>query len=200
MSFRASDALGVILAGGLGRRLGASKATAPLSGRPMISYPLRAMEAAVGAAVVVAKADTQLPRLPGLAVWIEPPKPRHPLTGLVRALSLARGRPVVVCPCDMPLVPAWLLAELAIADSDGAPAVIAQAEGRVQPLLARYEADTLGPLTEALEALLPMTDAVATLGARPHEVSDPGLLLNVNTPEDLRLAEALLSDQPNVKS
>src|SRR5256885_1284659 len=100
----AAGPLGAVLAGGLGRRLGGSKATVALAGRPLISYPLQALRSALGAVVVVAKGDTQLPDGLEAPVWVEPEHPRHPLTGLVHALSLAGGRPVLVCACDLPLV------------------------------------------------------------------------------------------------
>src|SRR6202035_425126 len=108
----ASERVGVVLAGGLGRRLGGSKATVRLNGQPLIAYPLRAVQEALGAAVVVAKADSELPALPGVEVWTEPPEPRHPLTGIVHALGLAEGRSVLVCAGDLPLVPAELIRQL----------------------------------------------------------------------------------------
>ena len=57
--------IGVILAGGQGRRIGGSKAVVQLAGQPLITYPLEAVRTALGDVAVVAKADTQLPSLPG---------------------------------------------------------------------------------------------------------------------------------------
>jgi molybdopterin-guanine dinucleotide biosynthesis protein A len=190
----ASEPVGVVLAGGLGRRLGGSKATVRLNGQPLITYPLRAVQEALGSAVVVAKADSELPALPGIEVWMEPPEPRHPLTGIVHALGLAEGRSVLVCACDLPLVPADLIRQLAGADPGQAMVVTASYDGRLQPLLARYEPEALEPLTAALQADgTSVRDAVSAVGARPFEVSDETFLFNVNTPEDLLRAGALLS-------
>src|ERR1022692_1380995 len=119
------DPIGVILAGGAGRRIGGSKAVVELSGRPLISYPLEAMRAALGEVVIVAKPDTELPDLPRLAVWIEPAAPRHPLVGIVYALGLAEGRPVLVCAGDLPFVTPEVVDELVRAVPGDAPAVIA---------------------------------------------------------------------------
>ena len=55
------DVLGAILAGGRGTRLGRPKATALLGGRPLLEYPLIALEAAGLETVVIAKRDTVLP-------------------------------------------------------------------------------------------------------------------------------------------
>jgi molybdopterin-guanine dinucleotide biosynthesis protein A len=204
--------VGAVLAGGLGQRLGGSKATVRLNHRPLISYPLEAVWRGLGNVVVVAKADTELPPLPEVSVWVEPDEPRHPLSGLIHALSMARGRPVLVCACDMPLLTADLVRDLAAADAGGAPAVIASVEGRLQPLLGCYRPDALPGLRAALDEPGPrMTDAVARLHPRLYEVPDPRLLFNVNAPEDLLQAGALLAgmgrrgrcrakDQPNVKS
>jgi molybdopterin-guanine dinucleotide biosynthesis protein A len=182
--------------------VGGSKATVRLNGRPLISYPLGAVQEALGNAVVVAKADTDLPSLPGVEVWIEPPEPRHPLAGIVHALGSAGGRPVLVCACDLPLVQAGLVREIAAAEPEDALVVMACAEGRPQPLLACYQPRALPPLAATLAGsdAPGVLDAVAALGVRCHQVSDPTLLFNVNTPEDLLRAGALLSDQPNVKS
>jgi len=99
----------VILAGGAGTRIGGSKAVVNLNGRPLISYPLEAMWRALGQVAIVAKIDTELPSVAGVTVWIEPDEPRHPLLGVVHALGLADGRPVLVCPVDLPFVSPGLI-------------------------------------------------------------------------------------------
>jgi molybdopterin-guanine dinucleotide biosynthesis protein A len=188
------DPIGVILAGGLGRRIGGGKAMVNLRGRPLISYPLEAVWRALGSAAIVAKIDSPLPNLPGVTVWHEPDTPHHPLVGIVHALGLAEGRSVVVCGLDFPLVDAELISTIAGADARGAPAVVAAGEGRLQPLVARYEPAALAPLASALEAAddIRLTDAVAALEPRAHVVADPESLFNVNSPDDLLLADAML--------
>jgi molybdopterin-guanine dinucleotide biosynthesis protein A len=164
--------------------------------RPLISYPLEAVWQGVGQPVVVAKIDTELPALPGISVWVEPPEPSHPLTGLVHALSMAGGCPVLVCACDLPLLTPELVRDLARADARGAPAVIAWAEGRPQPLLGCYRPEALPRLAAALrDPGVRLTDAVAGLDPGRYEVRDPSLLFNVNTPDDLLQASALLAER-----
>jgi molybdopterin-guanine dinucleotide biosynthesis protein A len=204
--------LGAVLAGGQGRRLGGAKATVRLNRRPLVSYPLEAVWRGLGNVVVVAKPDTELPPLPGVEVWVEPDEPQHPLTGVVHALSMAEGRPVLICGCDLPLLEPGLVRDLARADAGGAPAVIASLEGRLEPLLGRYQSEALPGLADALrDPGVRLTDAVAALAPFRYEVPDARLLFNVNTPEDVLQASALLAgksqrgsargcDQPNVKS
>jgi molybdopterin-guanine dinucleotide biosynthesis protein A len=192
--------VGVILAGGRGRRLGGDKALASLAGQPLILRPLAAMRAVLTDVAVVAKPDTALPDLAGTPVWSEPAEPSHPLVGIVHALHLADGRAVLVCAADLPFVTPATLKALAGADAGAASAVIAAVQGVAQPLLGRYEhgcAALLEPI--AREGRAAMRDVVRALGARQFEL-DALELFNVNTPEDLRRAEARVRDQPNVKS
>jgi molybdopterin-guanine dinucleotide biosynthesis protein A len=185
----ARRALGAVLAGGAGRRLGGEKAGALLAGRPLISYPL----AALGAAGI-----EELPPL-ALPVHREPASPRHPLTGIVAALRASAAtapspRPLIAIACDLPFVAPELLTALAATPE---PLVVTALDGRPQPLLARYDTSLLAELEAALEAEEPLTRTVERL--RPRTVDsaelarfgDPArLLFNVNDAEDLRRAEA----------
>src|SRR3954447_14869992 len=124
--------IGVLLAGGQGRRIGGDKAVVELEGRALILYPLEALHEVCEQVVVVAKRDTMLPPLAGLAdLWIEPDEPRHPLTGVEHALRLAAGRPVLVLAVDLPLVDGATLTAIAHADPQGAAAVAASVHGRL---------------------------------------------------------------------
>lgn len=190
------DPIGVILAGGIGRRIGGSKAMVKLRRRPLIAYPLEALTIALDDVAIIAKPDTELPSLPGATVWIEPETPRHPLVGITHALALAGGRPVVICAADMPFVTPALIDRLAHADPGAAPAVIAAHEGASQPLLGCYQpqaAELLG--RAAAGADLPLREVVAAIRPRLMEVEDPDLLFNINAPEDLLQAAGMLDNR-----
>jgi len=198
-----------VLAGGLGRRIGGAKAGVHLHRRALISYPLEAVWRALGNVTIVTKIDSELPSLPGVAVWVEPQEPRHPLTGIVHALVMSEGRPVLVCAADMPLVTPELISAIARADPVGAPAVVASTGGELQPLLGCYQPEALEPLTAAnAGGAVALRDAVAALGPSRYEVEDPDELFNVNSPTDLLQAAAMLDRRaararrayPNVKS
>jgi molybdopterin-guanine dinucleotide biosynthesis protein A len=192
--------IGAVLAGGAGRRIGGSKAMVELRGRPLICYPLAVVRQVLTDVVVVAKPSTELPSMPGVTVWLEPEEPSHPLIGILHALSLADGRPILVCAGDLPFVTPDALERLIAADPGDAPAVIATAGGRTQPLLGCYQPVALERLSPPGQprAEAPLRDTVARAGARTLEV-DPDVLFNVNYPEDLLRAAAML-DYPNVKS
>jgi molybdopterin-guanine dinucleotide biosynthesis protein A len=192
------EPMGAVLAGGAGRRIGGGKAGVQLGGRPLIHYPLAAMRQVVRDVTIVAKPDTRLPSpdvLGDVRVLYEPPAPRHPLVGIVHALQTARGRAVLVCAADMPFVTAAALAELAWSDPCGAPAVIATGVGGAQPLLGCYRPEAAPLLAAAArEATAPLRRAVAAIGPRLVALSgDEDLLFNVNSPEDLLRAEAIVA-------
>ena len=188
---RAQETIGAILAGGSGRRMGGAKATVHLQGRPLISYAIEAVWRGLGSVVIVAKADTELPSLPGVTVWVEPDEQSHPLVGLRYALEMADGRPVVVCAADLPFVTPRLIRELAVG-ARRAPAVIAACGEQIQPLLGWYHPRALETLRSVdLESGAPVREVVSAMGPRLLEV-DPELLFNVNHPSDLLQASAMI--------
>ena len=173
-----------VLAGGRGRRMGEPKALAELGGAPLIARPLAAAAAAGLEAVIVAKDDTSLPEV-GVPVWREPAEPVHPLLGIVTALERA-GRPVVAVACDMPFVPAALLARLA-----AGPEAAVTVDGRLEPFPARYEPAALPRLRAALEAGASVRATLAALDPATF-VCDGALVASVNTPDELAAAEQAL--------
>lgn len=193
MTRRRREPIGVILAGGAGRRLGGSKATVELRGRPLICYPLDALKADLRDVAIIAKANTELPSLPGVTVWIEPDLPLHPLVGIVHALALADGRAVLVCAADLPFVTPELVSRIAHTDPRGAPAVVPTCRGAMQPLLALYEPGAASLLARAgLDRDLPLRGEVAAIAPHLVEIDDPDAFFNVNAPEDLLRAAAMI--------
>ena len=70
---RVPPVIGVVLAGGSGRRLGrGSKAAVVLAGRPLVSYPVSALGEEGDRIAMVSKRSTALPELSGVERWDEP--------------------------------------------------------------------------------------------------------------------------------
>jgi molybdenum cofactor guanylyltransferase len=189
--------IGALLAGGSGRRLGApSKPAVELAGRPLISYPASALAAVCSPVAVVCKRSTSLPELPGVERWDEPDEPRHPLAGIVHALETAGG-PVLVCAADMPFVTADACRSLLQA-GQGSEAVVATAEGALQPVFGLYAQSSLDAL-RAAPADAPLTATVEALD--PVRVALPAALVrSVNTPADLAEAQELLAQRQSGES
>lgn len=183
-----------ILAGGLGSRLGGAKATVELAGRPLIAYPIESALEAGLAPVVVSKRSSGLEAV-GAELLLEPETPRHPLLGIATALAAA-AEPIVVCPCDAPLLPPALLGLLATLPD---PLVVIDGGRGPEPLIGRYTPGIEPELRAAATRGEASAATVARLGARvvgPRELErfgNPSLLaLNVNDREQLAAAAAAL--------
>jgi molybdopterin-guanine dinucleotide biosynthesis protein A len=183
---RAVDVTAAILAGGRGTRIGGDKATVELAGRPLISYPIAAAQAAGLDVVVVAKRTTKLPPLE-VPVLLEPDAPVHPLLGVITALNKLPA--VVALPCDMPFVDPADLAALAALDANVATL------SQDQPFPALYRRPALPQMRSAVEAgaSVRSTQAQSRLAPAASTARHPATMTAVNTPEDLATAEALLS-------
>ncbi len=186
--------IGALLAGGAGNRMGdRPKVAVALAGRPLAARPLEVLASVCGTVAVVCKADTDLAALPhGIERWDEPAEPRHPLAGIAYAVERARGE-VLVCAADMPFVDAAVcrsLIEVAKQEPD-ARAVVAEAGGRLEPLLAVYRPAALTALRAASD------DARATVvaeGLSPVRLPvRADAVRSVNTPEELAAANAELA-------
>ncbi|MBS7539807.1 molybdenum cofactor guanylyltransferase MobA [Ancylobacter lacus] len=193
---------GVILAGGLSRRFGGGDKTVhQLGGRPILRRVIDRLSP--GCAPLLLNANGDASRFGvGLAV-VPDALPGHPgpLAGLLAAMDhLAVDSPdlewLLSAPGDAPFLPPDLLTRL-LAEKDDAPAACAASGGRLHPVVGLWHV-SLRPL---LRRLLVEEDerragrfaaaAGATRVAWEAQPYDP--FLNINTPEDLASAEAVLA-------
>lgn len=184
--------MGVVLAGGQGRRLGGAKGSVELCGRPLAAWVAEALGEVVCEVVVAVKERAPAPLVSGVALWREPEEPVHPLAGVAWALSRAEGRDVLVCAVDLPFCGDAVRAVAGVAAaraSLGASVVVAEG----QPLLGVYRTTVAAELAAAVAAGRPARAVVASLGAVVVAVPEPErTLFNINTPEDLTRAETMM--------
>jgi molybdopterin-guanine dinucleotide biosynthesis protein A len=185
----------VILAGGPGTRIGGNKASVALNGEPLLHHTLRALRQVLTDIAIIAKPQTVLPPLEGVMVWVEPDEPTHPMLGVGEALALAGGRPVLVCPLDMPFLSPHLLGRLAATDGERCVAVMASARGIARPLVACYMPEAGELVCEAARGQLPLEAVVSALEPKLVAVDDELELFDVNTPDDLLQAAAMRDAQ-----
>ena len=188
---------GVILAGGNARRMGgADKALLPLGGRPLIAHVLDRLEPQVERVLISANGDAA--RFQGFGCRVLPDAaPQGPLSGILAALTAAAGMGathVVSTPCDTPFLPGDLVPQLMLA-AEGTPSGLALAADPTGD----HPATAIWPvgLVPALAAFLAEGEAKVTRFTAAHQAArarfpDPRAFLNLNTPEDLAAAEALL--------
>jgi molybdenum cofactor guanylyltransferase len=184
--------MGAVLAGGSGSRMGRPKADVELRGRPLISYPLAALEQAGIEAIVVAKRSTPLPEL-SVPVWHERDEPAHPA-----ALQRSASDTVLVVACDMPFLTADLLSYMSsLPDAIAVPYL----DGLYQPLLGRYPRVIAPSFAYVLGKDLSLQQIVSDLGPLKLDEEQLGgfgelerLFFNVNTPDDLEKAERWMEE------
>jgi molybdenum cofactor guanylyltransferase len=188
---------GVVLAGGLGRRMGGDdKGLVMLAGQPMVAHVLAALRPQVGQLLV--NANRNLERYAGfghpvIADAIE--GYQGPLAGVLTALQHCATEFLVTAPCDAPLVAPDLVARLhAALDGVGADLAVASDGTRQQPVFLLLRAS----LAPALEAYLGgggrKIDAwFGQLRVAEADFSDePDTFVNVNDPGERQRLETRL--------
>lgn len=178
----------VILAGGRGMRLGGNKPLFPWNGSTLIEAVIERLGPQADPLAVNAGAShAEALQTFGLPLIFDPPATadRGPLSGVLTALAWAdeRGEAfVVTAPCDMPGLPADMVARL----MDAPEADVVHFKGaRDYPLCARWAARLYPRLRSALEAA---PDGLAVMrfiaGCRVHviPVTDDRAFANINTP------------------
>lgn len=186
----ATGVVGIVLAGGAGRRLGRAKAAAPLAGQTLLERAVGLLGERLGEVIVVSRSEIPLPPV-AVPVVHDRPGPGCPLNAILTGLSASTAAEALVLACDLPFSGPLLDALLA---APSGRAAAGAAGGRPQPLCARY------PRAEAAEAAEDLLAAgelragalLERLGATMIPARD-GALANVNTPDDLRRAARRLS-------
>lgn len=197
--------LGVVLAGGESRRYGRPKALAEVDGRSLLSRALSTLDEATGRAVVVAN-DPALCRDGTRSVRPDLRPGTGVLGGLLTAVEWAResgAAAAAVLACDMPFVPAALVARLV--EASGIDRVsLPESDGPrgVEPLCAVYGVGCGAAIRDALDrgerAVISFFDDVDVRRLPIAEVrrfGEPGrLFFNVNRPEERDRAERMAGD------
>lgn len=196
---RFANVSAAVLTGGASTRMGRDKATLPVAGVATATRLARLLEALFEEVLLVG--GTPPPEAPGRRI-ADPAGPVCALRGIAAALAAATTERVLVVATDLPLLtPDFVLGLVAWPEAE---AVVPRTADGLQPLCALYRR---APALEAAKAqlesgrlkLTDWLDALETTTLEPEDVAglDPsGLALtNVNTPEDLRRTEALLTDR-----
>jgi molybdopterin-guanine dinucleotide biosynthesis protein A len=175
---------------------GADKAFLALDGRPLIRHVLDRLRPQVETVLISANGDPA--RFAGLGCDVVPDAvPQGPLSGVLAAMrqaGAAGATHVVSTPVDTPFLPRDLvqrLREAAATASEGL-AIARTADGD-HPVTALWPL----PLAPALGAFLAAGEAKVTRFTDAHhairvDFPDAHAFLNLNAPEDLAAAKALL--------
>ena len=197
----AGDISGIVLAGGLSRRLGRDKAVEPVSGQTLIDRVIGRLSEVAGEIVVVvndAARASSLPLPPSAKVAVDAYPGKGSLGGIFTGLSACSGDWGIVVACDMPFLNVDLLRHM-LSLRDGFDAVVPVLDGRPEPIHAAYSRACLPHMGRRLDAddlkIARFFDEVRVRYLPQEEVDgwDPAHLsfFNVNTQEDLDRAQAL---------
>ena len=184
--------IGVVLAGGEGRRFGTPKGEVVLGGSTLADRAARALKPLCGAVIIsVAKGAANPAR--GYATVEDDGGRRGPLGGLAAAFASTGKADLIVLACDYPAVGASFLRALAAAAEGGDDLVFpVDPAGRDHPLVALWRRSAEPVVQAALrednfkvQALVPDLN-VRRLPAQVFPNFDMRhVLSNVNWPEDL---------------
>ena len=195
---------GIVLAGGLSRRLGRDKAVEPIDGEPLISRVIRRLEELTDEIVVVVNNSARggqlpLPDTAKVAVDIYPYS--GSLGGIFSGLSNAKNDWGFVVACDMPFLDSDLIARM-LTLRHNHDAIVPMLGGYPEPTHSAYSKACLPHIERRLKSnqlrIAGFFDDVRVRFLSEEEVNqyDPEHLsfFNVNTPDDLARAVALVSE------
>jgi molybdopterin-guanine dinucleotide biosynthesis protein A len=185
----ADDVVLGVLVGGRSRRMGIPKGRLPVPGgdEPILARLVRVGREAGFRCVLVGDAEPYVDLaldVTGIADRPTDVGPLGGLGGLMEHAAATGARFVILVACDMPFVSASTLVRLGAAPSTAA-VVAPVREGRVEPMLARYEVAVLRPHLEQAVAggTRSFQDLLRSVEVAPFEVDDAELV-DFDTPLD----------------
>ena len=200
-SDRRAETSGIVLAGGLSRRLGRDKAVETVGGEPLIRRVTTRLSEVSSQVVVVVNEPARAKVLPlpeSAQVAVDSYPNKGPLGGILAGLSAATDDWAFVVSCDMPFLNTRLLSHMSSL-RDGFDVVVPVIDDRPEPTHALYQQACLPHIRGRLEAGQLKTsgffDEVNVRYVSESEIDriDPERLsfFNVNTQEDLNRAHQL---------
>jgi molybdopterin-guanine dinucleotide biosynthesis protein A len=189
----------VILAGGLGTRIGGAKGLQLLRGRALIDWVLDSVSHQSEEILINANgAQDDYLCFGYLVIADQTPDWPGPLAGLQSALRLARHDWVACVPCDTPFLPDDLIARLykVVSASPSVEASVAVVAGKRQPTIALYHKNVLSKLDAYLNSGGRKVNSwLETLQLGEAVLDDAIAFTNINTLDDLasanRIAESV---------
>ena len=198
---RAMGLTGIVLAGGLSRRLGRDKAIEAIGSEPLISRVIGRLSELTSETVVVVNNETRGEELPlpkDAKTVIDIYADSGSLGGIFTGLTAATNEWGFVAACDMPFLNAGLMRQM-IALRPNYDAVVPVPDGYPEPTHALYSKACLPHIERRLKAgklkIAGFFDDVRVRYVSADEIdrfdSEHLSFFNVNTPEDLSRALTL---------
>ena len=191
---------GLILAGGMGRRMGgADKGLVEFAGRPMVAHVIERLAPQVDQILINANRNSERYAAFGYRVIADAIEGyAGPLAGLERGLAEAAHDLVVTAPCDSPFLPAVLVQRLHESmGAAGADLAVARTGDQPHPVFCLCKRRVHAHLRDFLDAGGRKIDAwYATLSVVEVAFDDqPEAFSNINTREELASARGAGGDR-----
>ncbi len=193
----------IILAGGKGKRFGRDKTWVELRGKSLLQRAVSNVEF-LGSEIIIVKApEAELPPVSAgvnIKVAQDPISGKGPLVGMLAGLENSQYHFNLVVACDMPLINQGLInymAEMAT----GYDIVVPRKGQYFESLRAIYSRDCIPEIKQVLSRNILKVDELFKkmrtrfITAEEIERFDPDYLsfLNINTPDDFKKAEELIT-------
>jgi len=197
----------IILAGGISSRLGEDKGLLALGGKPMVKHVLAAVDKLVDQKIIVASSRTQAEKYAKalgqqVEILIDRNDMHGPLAGASTGLQATHGKYSLLLPCDTPFASKEILSLLFELCINRNAAIPRWPNCYIEPLQAAYSTEPALAAAETalcegkmnLQAMVDRLRSVRYISTLVFQQLDPELrtFYNVNTPLDLRKAEAML--------
>jgi len=186
---------GLVLAGGLGRRMGGvDKGLSLLDGEPLVEHIIRRLAPQVGRLIINANQNHDIYAGFGYPVVGDRIEGHAgPLAGLEAGLAACTTPYLLTVPCDSPLLPADLVSRLAAClTAHKASIAVARTGEQLHPVFSLIRSDELPELQAFINAGGRRMEAwLKRLRWVPCPFDDcPDAFANINTPDELRAHQA----------
>lgn len=186
---------GLVLAGGLGRRMGGvDKGLSLLDGEPLVEHIIRRLAPQVGRLIINANQNHDIYAGFGYPVVGDRIEGHAgPLAGLEAGLAACTTPYLLTVPCDSPLLPADLVSRLAAClTAHKASIAVARTGEQLHPVFSLIRSDELPELQAFINAGGRRMEAgLRRLCWAPCPFDDcPEAFANINTPDELRAHQA----------
>lgn len=206
------DRSAIILGGGSSSRFGQDKGALRLNNKPLLNHVIDVVKGAVGEVIIVTSSEERAEQYskivsPNVRFAIDISESMGPLVGALTGFKAAKGQYSLLLPFDLPFVSKEIVSLLFDLCVGKTAAIPRWPNNQIEPLCAVYKTDqALEAAQKALannefdmRAIISKLRGVRYISTLVIEQLDPDLhtFFNINTPLDLKKAEAILKHRKN---
>jgi molybdopterin-guanine dinucleotide biosynthesis protein A len=197
----------IVVAGGVSKRFGQDKALVKLANKPLVSYVVDKAISVVDDVTVVVNSETQKKKIAEVInekarIMVDQADVQTPLAGALTGFEAAPAKYAILLACDTPFLAPEILSLLLEVSANRSAAIPRWPNGNIEPLHASYHAPTAAKAAKTaiengkfdMRAMVDNMRNVRYISTMVLRQLDPKLttFFNINSPNDLRQAEAMV--------